>query len=120
VPPEIDAWPSGAPNLVAPPDIDAWPSGAPNLVAPPEIDAWPSGALNLAREGAAEISSVIAAIRATGAGAPPYSEATGHSASSFHVHVNARHRTAGGEQLTDREVLAVWAAWVRFDLVTAR
>jgi hypothetical protein len=83
-----------------------------------ESDA--GGALNLARNGAAEIASVVRAIRATGAGAPPFSEATGHCASAFHVHVNVRHATAGGDPLSDREVLVVWAAWVRFDLVTAR
>ena len=40
------------------------------------------------------------------------------SASALHVHVNVRHADARGDALSAAELLAVWASWVRFDLVT--
>ena len=78
------------------------------------------GALNLAKGGVMEMRAFLHAVRISGAGAPPISEATGHAATSFHVHVNVRSDCAGGQTLRARELLAVWAAWVRYDLVTMR
>ena len=78
-----------------------------------------SGALNFARDGAAEISCFVKVLRELGAGASALS-AGGCSGSSLHVHVNVANATAGGSRLSWKEILAVYFAWVRYDLVTTR
>ena len=77
------------------------------------------GALDFSREGAAELSCFVRLLRHLGAGAPGLT-ATANGSSNLHVHVNVRSASAGGDVLTVAELLAVYFAWVKFDLVTAR
>jgi hypothetical protein len=45
---------------------------------------------------------------------------TGFSGSSIHVHVNVVNPSARGSALNVDQILAVWVAWVKFDLITSR
>ncbi|KAL1510902.1 hypothetical protein AB1Y20_005733 [Prymnesium parvum] len=78
-----------------------------------------AGTLDFADDAAAEIACLMRLVRHLGVGAPAVS-ASGHSGCSCHVHVNVRNPAAPGSILSCREVLGVFFAWVRFDLVTAR
>ena len=77
------------------------------------------GALNFARRGAEEVACFVRVLRCIGAGAPALS-ALGTSGGSLHVHVNVCNPNAGGNSLSCLEMLSVFFAWVRFDLVTAK
>ena len=77
------------------------------------------GALNFSNHGAAEITCFLRVLCHLGAGAPALS-ASANGGCSLHVHVNVRNSNAGGDQFTCLEIMNVFFAWVRFDLVTAR
>ena len=81
----------------------------------------PSPPHNLAfsRQGAHEIAAFYRFVRHLGATAPSVSRVW-HGGASTHVHVNVCHPHAGGAVLGAIDILGVFFAWVRFDLVTAR
>ena len=79
----------------------------------------PPHELRFARDAEAQLRGVVRVLNSLPAVAATPVGANGLSGTSLHVHVNVCDPCAAGVALTPRQILAVWIAWVRFDLVTA-
>ena len=80
----------------------------------------PPHELSFAEDGEAQLRAIVRLLETLPAvAATPFGE-NGLSGTSLHVHVNVCNPRAAGRCLSAREVLAVWIAWVRYEMVTAQ
>ena len=79
----------------------------------------PPNELSFKNGAAASVATFIETTTVCGAAATSVVD-TGFAGSSIHVHVNVVNPSARGSGLSVDQVLAVWVAWVKFDLITSR